>query len=58
LGPPSTTRGPIGTRHYREWTYPHFTVVFERGFVIHTIQIHPLRLPAPARVPRMRPPDR
>ncbi|MHB1543863.1 MAG: hypothetical protein ACYCS1_06020 [Gammaproteobacteria bacterium] len=54
-GSPKATRGPIGIRRYREWIYPHFIVVFERGFVIHTVHTHPLDLPAPDRVPRMRP---
>ncbi len=50
-GPPVSTRGPIGIRHYREWVYPHFTVVLERGRVIHTIETHPLHLPVPNRIP-------
>lgn len=50
-GPPQSTRGPIGIRHYREWIYPRFIVVFEHHYVIQTIQTHPLHLPTPSRVP-------
>ncbi len=50
-GSPAESRGPIGIRRYREWIYPHFIVVFERGIVIHVVETHPLHLPVPDPLP-------
>ncbi len=50
-GSPLSETGPIGVRHYRQWIYPRFVVVFERRRVIASIETRPLRLPQPSPLP-------
>lgn len=43
---PATAQGPLKPPVVR-WIYPHFTVYFERGFVIHSVLTHPRYAPSP-----------